>query len=1051
MRIRLILGVLLTSITPWLNADVTVDGSLGSGIAGDAVTTGNGFTYDIQAMLGETQGSNLFHSFQNFDIASGEIAGFSGPAGVTNILTRITGGSPSDISGSVVSTIEGASLWLINPAGIMLGQGASVDVSGAFGLSTAHGVNLADGGIFYSNLSDTSSLGGGNPMSFEFNDNQAGVSIIQAALTQNQGSLLIHANNIILTDATLSAPEIALTTSSKSAGSVTLTESHLDVRDGGFFIQGGELFFQGSTIAGTGGDMDLQTDGTLSIKDSRLINSADGVANGHIRVEADTFILEDTTENSVLTQVATQASGTEIGGDILIDVGAISIISDRDYGDEVIESDKTTLPMLTVYPESNVLLMTQAVGESQAGDLNINAETISLDNAGIRAQSADKSFPGAINLTAQEIHLDDRAHLMSIGLDETASAKINLTAALIDLSGGSIITSASDDSTNSAITIAVTEFITSSDSEVSVSPLLTQEQIDFRCIGCPLPFEPETGISEGLFITAETMILADSVLGVQSGPLTLNATTSILMQGSSIGAGNVFAPNNAGNIIISTPTFTSTEGVKVRVNIFTGEEFFNGSSIFSSSIYSTADAGSIRITADSISLAQTTVGVDAFLAGPGQSGNIHIDTSSLEILEGVNVSAGAFSSLRDAGSITINANDMYMVGPSTSVDTQSFNSYSPGDITINANNIELDSGSSLSSVALSRQVGESIGNITLNADSISLTTDTFITTETHWDAQGGSVDITANDLLLSDGAYISAATIGGFSFVTFAPGQAPGGDVLIDANLVSITGGSSITAASFGPGDGGRLQITANQVLLSDQGILTAASVLSGRGGAISVQADDISLSSGGLITSSSAGEGDAGNIDIVATDSLTLEQSSIETRAEAAGGGNINIEVEQLIYLNQSSVSATALGDASGSDGGNVTIDPIFFIIRESAITAQALAGNGGRIDLVAQNFILDAESLIDASSEQGIDGEVAIDSPNQDVNTNVEQLDTGFADLSDLISDPCAIGKVAQSRLIVESLDSLPAAPDGFQLSGVEGDSNHLAVTQCIFGGDQ
>src|SRR6266581_2007790 len=46
---------------------------------------------------------------------------FNGPAGILNILSRITGGQQSQIDGTIRSTITGANLYLMNPAGVLFG------------------------------------------------------------------------------------------------------------------------------------------------------------------------------------------------------------------------------------------------------------------------------------------------------------------------------------------------------------------------------------------------------------------------------------------------------------------------------------------------------------------------------------------------------------------------------------------------------------------------------------------------------------------------------------------------------------------------------------------------------------------------------------------------------------------------------------------------------------------------------------------------------------------------------------------------------------------
>ena len=112
------------------------------------------------------------------------------------------------------------------------------------------------------------------------------------------------------------------------------------------------------------------------------------------------------------------------------------------------------------------------------------------------------------------------------------------------------------------------------------------------------------------------------------------------------------------------------------------------------------------------------------------------------------------------------------------------------------------------------------------------------------------------------------------------------------------------------------------------------------------------------------------------------IVEGTVQTTSVRSGGGNILIETEDIIRIDQGVVSASANGLADNSDGGNVTIDPELFTLRQSQIVAQANAGSGGNISLAAINFIADTETLISASSQKGIDGSVQIESPNQAAN---------------------------------------------------------------------
>ena len=134
------LGVVGAFGGPSITSDSTAVGSLTN-------VTGMG-AYQISGgkIVG---GKNQFLSFGQFGLNTGESATFSGPAGIQNILARVTGGAASNINGTITSTITGANLFLLNPSGVMFGANAQVNVSGAFSVSTANYLQMMDNTKFY--------------------------------------------------------------------------------------------------------------------------------------------------------------------------------------------------------------------------------------------------------------------------------------------------------------------------------------------------------------------------------------------------------------------------------------------------------------------------------------------------------------------------------------------------------------------------------------------------------------------------------------------------------------------------------------------------------------------------------------------------------------------------------------------------------------------------------------------------------------------------------------------------------------------------------------
>jgi len=166
-------------------AEVITDGSMG------AARNLSGPDYQIAAQLGQQHGVNLFHSFQQFNLATGEQVTFSGPDSVQRIFSRVTGGNASLIDGTIRNQISGADLYLLNPAGVMFGEQARLDTSGSFYVSTAEQLSFQDGSTFYSDLSQQSTFTAAAPSAFGFlSDSPAAISVTGSQLTVPTGKTL---------------------------------------------------------------------------------------------------------------------------------------------------------------------------------------------------------------------------------------------------------------------------------------------------------------------------------------------------------------------------------------------------------------------------------------------------------------------------------------------------------------------------------------------------------------------------------------------------------------------------------------------------------------------------------------------------------------------------------------------------------------------------------------------------------------------------------------------------------------------------------------------
>jgi filamentous hemagglutinin family protein len=142
---------------------IATDGSMG------AAQTLSGSSITIPQTLGSTVGNNLFHSFSDFNINTGQIVTFTGADNLQNVISRVTGNDKSIIDGTLKSDIKNADFYFINPNGITFNSNASVDVPAAFHVTTADKMDFSkNGGVFYADLSKKSQLSSESPAALGF-------------------------------------------------------------------------------------------------------------------------------------------------------------------------------------------------------------------------------------------------------------------------------------------------------------------------------------------------------------------------------------------------------------------------------------------------------------------------------------------------------------------------------------------------------------------------------------------------------------------------------------------------------------------------------------------------------------------------------------------------------------------------------------------------------------------------------------------------------------------------------------------------------------------
>jgi filamentous hemagglutinin family protein len=195
----------------WLGFALPVRAQIVPNGLGTQVTV-NGQQFDIHG--GTRAGANLFHSFAKFGLNQGQIANFLSNPAIRNILARVTGGDVSVINGLIKVTGGNSNLYLMNPAGIVFGPNASLNVPAAFHATTANAIKIGNGYFgMHTTAAELATLTA-EPNGFAFSSlNQnlnpgtpAGVIVNQANLNVNPGQTIVLAGNQVINTGTIQSP-----------------------------------------------------------------------------------------------------------------------------------------------------------------------------------------------------------------------------------------------------------------------------------------------------------------------------------------------------------------------------------------------------------------------------------------------------------------------------------------------------------------------------------------------------------------------------------------------------------------------------------------------------------------------------------------------------------------------------------------------------------------------------------------------------------------------------------------------------------------------------
>ncbi|ODS24428.1 hypothetical protein AB835_03780 [Candidatus Endobugula sertula] len=803
-------------------AQVVMDGSLGP--SGSLV----GPDFRVTADLGQQRGANLFHSFSQFNIGTGESATFSGSAAIANIISRVTGGDVSTIDGLLRSDISGANLFLLNPAGVLFGSNASLDVSGSLHISSADYLRFANNEQFMAVPQVGEVLSTAAPAAFGFLGSDGAIQIQGAVLTPaSESTLTLAANGIDLDNASLVIDQGAVQLASvASVGEVSLATGEVtgaqvladiniinqsEIRVGGegggrVFMQGDSILMDESVVAGqTTGD--VQGQGivvqamVLDLSNDSVIDASSFCAGGGGNI--DLQIAQDLTLYSAST-VSSDAVGTGNAGSIVV------------LANQLLIDDAGSGFLTGIFSDST------ATATGDAGTIDIQVENVDVLGGGfISSSTFGVGDAGDITVSADRL-LIDRAgsdSLTGIFSDTDAGATgdagtVNIQAVNVEVLGGGQISS-STFSAGDAGSITVSADLLLVDRAGSV-------------------------FFTGIFSDTDVTSMGDA------GSIDIQAGEIEVLGGGEIGS-NTFGAGDAGSIAVLaerlsidrvgadflTGIFSDTDvmstGDAGSIDIQAGEiEVFGGGEI-SSSTFGAGGASRISVLADQLLMDGTSSGfVTGILtrAGPTSSGNagsLMIDTRTATLGNRAVVSSATTGTGR-AGNVVVSVVLDLSLSDQATISTETVDGFDPllpTSIQLTAQNLSLDGGSSINTNANGTA---DAGAIDLNVvDTIRMFDDSRLSTESV--QGGGQITVQVNELLHLKNSEVTTSV---------AQGGGNGGDIFVDPEFILLDN-SSVIAQAFA-GAGGNITLIADYVIRSAGSVIDASSRL-GIDGQVDIQA----------------------------------------------------------------------------------------------------------------------------------------------------------------------------------------------------------------------
>ena len=605
-------GALLYCTSSWpAFGQISTDGSLG------ASTTLSGPDINITANLGQQHGTNLFHSFDQFNVGTNETATFTGPSSIDNIISRVTGGDISTIDGTLASDIDGANVFLINPAGFIFGANASLDLSGSLHISSGDYLRFADEQQFFTGPDGDITLSVAAPTAFGFLDSAHGA-------IQIQGSRL----NL------------------PSENALSLVGGEINIAEQGLIsIEQGTVQLVG--IEGSG-EMDIalgETNDVMDFADIRIqadIN-VDGEGGGHIGLQGNNIVLEN-------AELLSRTLGDGVAKDIRL----------RSTGTVMMD---------------NATFATSTSGAADTGDVVVMAKAIELRNGGrIRSLTTGGGQAGTVHVEAEQllVNRDNAERLTGILSSAQSESSGNAGDILIEskdiklLNGGVIRSSTFGEADAGTIRIETEQLLVNRDNAERFTGISSGAQPDSKGDAGKIEIMAKViKLLNGGVIRSSTFGEGDAgTIRIETEQLLVNRDNATRFTGISSGAKSP-SKGNAGDIMVAAKTIELHNGGVIRSTTFSigkagavridGERLLvsrdNTKIASDARSDSSGEAGEVVVVARVIELSHE--GVITTESQSGGGGQITLQAASLLHLQDSKITSTVADGSGDGGNIQI--------------------------------------------------------------------------------------------------------------------------------------------------------------------------------------------------------------------------------------------------------------------------------------------------------------------------------------------------------------------------------------------------------------